>query len=84
MRCCLEARARKVSPAATAGISSLTEDGGTALTTTNNRLLFSLATMLAGWVLALRALSQIGPWASLAGVAFLAVVGVGLVRAARI
>ncbi len=54
------------------------------MTTTNNRLLFSLATMLAGWVLALRALSQIGPWASVAGVAFLAMVGVGLVRAARV
>ena len=54
------------------------------MTAINNRLLFSLATMLVGWGLALRALSQIGPWASLAGVVFLAVVGAGLVRAARV
>jgi hypothetical protein len=54
------------------------------MTATNNRLLLSLATMLAGWALALRALSQIGPWASLVGVAFLALVGAGLVRATRI
>ncbi|MDR7554202.1 MAG: hypothetical protein QN157_01210 [Armatimonadota bacterium] len=51
---------------------------------TYNVLLVGLAGMAIGWILALRALTELGPWGPLAGLAFLGLVIVGLIRAADI
>lgn len=58
------------------------EDAG--MLATHNRLVACVATMMAGWLLALHALNQMSAWAVLAGIAFLAMVGWGVLRAARI
>jgi putative Mn2+ efflux pump MntP len=54
------------------------------MTATRQRLLIGLVTMAVGWTFALRALSLISPWASLAGVTLLILLGWGVLRAARI
>ncbi|MCL6552233.1 MAG: hypothetical protein K6W08_03800 [Firmicutes bacterium] len=54
------------------------------MATTHNLLLISLAGMAIGWILALRALTELGPWGPLVGLAFLGLVIVGLIRAADI
>ncbi len=54
------------------------------MTAAHQRLLVGFATMAVGWAFALRALSQITPWASLAGIALLILLGWGVLRAARI
>lgn len=54
------------------------------MTTAHSRLLAGLASMLVGWVFALRALAQLGAWGLLAGLAFLIAVGWGVFRAARL
>lgn len=54
------------------------------MTATHNWLLVSLATMLVGWLLAFRALYQLGAWGPIAGLAFLMSVGWGISRMARI
>jgi putative Mn2+ efflux pump MntP len=51
---------------------------------TYNRLLIGLAMMMTGWVLALHALHQVSVWATLVGIAFLTLVGLGVARAARV
>jgi len=48
------------------------------------RLGLSLAAMVVGWALALRALSLLSAWAPAVGLGFLALVGWGVVRLARI
>lgn len=54
------------------------------MTAMHNRLLLGLATMMVGWLLALRALTEFGAWGPIAGLAFLMSVGWGILRAARI
>lgn len=54
------------------------------MTSTINRLMISLVGLAVGWTLALRALDQMGPWVALTGVAFLALIVLGLIRAARV
>jgi len=54
------------------------------MTMTLNYLLVSLAGLAIGWILALRALSDMSPWAAVGGVVFLGLVLWGLVKAARI
>lgn len=54
------------------------------MTVTVQRLMISLVGLAIGWFLALRALSQIGAWVTLTGVAFLALIALGLIRAARV
>ncbi|MDR7482006.1 MAG: hypothetical protein QN183_08195 [Armatimonadota bacterium] len=54
------------------------------MTATYNLLLISLAGMAIGWILALRALTELGPWGPLAGLAFLGLVIAGLIRAAEV
>ncbi len=47
-------------------------------------VLVSLAGMIVGWALALRALAQVSFWAALAGMGLLGLVAWGVTRAARI
>jgi hypothetical protein len=54
------------------------------MTVMHTRLLLGLATMMVGWLLAFRALYQLGAWGPLVGLAFLMSVGWGILRAARI
>ncbi|MDQ7840274.1 MAG: hypothetical protein RDU83_04510 [bacterium] len=54
------------------------------MTSTVHGLLISLIGLAIGWVLAVRALSQAGPWVALTAVAFLALIALGLIRAARV
>ncbi len=54
------------------------------MTFTVPRLMLGLTGLAIGWVLALRALSQVGTWMALTGVAFLLLVALALIRAARI
>lgn len=54
------------------------------MTSTVHRLLISLVGLAIGWILALRALNQVGTWVALSAVAFLALIVLGLIRAARI
>ncbi len=54
------------------------------MTSTINGLVISLVGLAVGWILALRALSQMGVLVALTGVAFLALVTLGLIRAARV
>jgi hypothetical protein len=54
------------------------------MTTIRSLLLVGLTALTVVWTLALRALVSIGDWGPLAGVAFLTLVGMGVVRAARI
>lgn len=53
------------------------------MTATFNLLLVGLAGLTIGWVLALRALSEISAWGPLAGVAFLGLVIWGLIKASE-
>jgi hypothetical protein len=57
------------------------EDG---MATTHPLLLVSLAGMAIGWLMALRALTELGFWGPVAGLAFLGLVLAGLIRAAEI
>lgn len=57
---------------------------GGEMTSTVHRLLISLVGLAIGWILALRALNQVGTWVALSAVAFLALIVLGLIRAARI
>lgn len=50
------------------------------MTATFNLLMVSLAGLVIGWILALRALAEINAWGPLAGVAFLVLVIWGLIR----
>lgn len=54
------------------------------MTAMHTRLLLGLATMMVGWLLAFRALHQLGAWGPLSGLAFLMAVGWGISRMARI
>lgn len=54
------------------------------MTSTVNRLVISLIGLAVGWILALRALSHVGAWVALTAMALLALVALGLIRAARI
>ena len=53
------------------------------MTATFNLLLVSLAGLIIGWVLALRALADLSAWGPFAGVAFLSLVIWGLIRASE-
>ncbi|MGQ0548899.1 MAG: hypothetical protein ACT4PY_04430 [Armatimonadota bacterium] len=53
------------------------------MTATLNLLLVSLAGLIIGWILALRALAEISAWGPLAGVAFLGLVIWGLIKASE-
>lgn len=53
------------------------------MTATFNVLLVSLAGLIIGWILALRALADISAWGPLAGVAFLSLVIWGLIKASE-
>lgn len=53
------------------------------MTATFNLLLVSLAGLIIGWILALRALAEISAWGPLAGVAFLGLVIWGLIKASE-
>ena len=57
---------------------------GTMMTATHNRLFISLMGLAIGWVLALRALSQLGQLETMLGLTFLTVVAWGVFRAARV
>lgn len=54
------------------------------MTSTVHRLTISLIGLAIGWVLALKALSHLGAWVALSAVAFLALIVLGLIRAARV
>lgn len=54
------------------------------MTATINLLIVGLAGLAIGWVLALRALADLGPQGLLAGVGFLAMVIWALVRSTRL
>jgi hypothetical protein len=54
------------------------------MTTFRSVLLLGLTTLTVVWTLALRALVSVGDWGPLAAAAFLTLVGMGVVRAARI
>lgn len=54
------------------------------MATTHPLLLVSLAGMAIGWLMALRALTELGFWGPVAGLAFLGLVLAGLIRAAEI
>jgi len=54
------------------------------MASTVHGLVISLIGLAIGWILALRALSQIGTLVALAAAAFLAVIALGLIRAARV
>lgn len=54
------------------------------MTSTVHRLVISLVGLAIGWILALQALSQVGTWVALTAVAFLALIVLGLIRAARV
>lgn len=51
---------------------------------TLNYLLMSLTGLAIGWILALRALSDMSPWAPIGGVLFLGLVVLALIKAAQI
>lgn len=50
---------------------------------TVNLLLVSLAGLVIGWVLALRALTEVSTWGPMAGVGFLSLVIWGLIKASE-
>jgi hypothetical protein len=54
------------------------------MTATINMLVVSLAVLTIGWILALRALSDLSPLGPLVGVMFLAMVVWGLIRATKV
>jgi|GEM_PF-3548872 len=54
------------------------------MTTTHNWLLISLTGFTIGWVLALRALSQLGQLEGMLGITFLTMVAWGVFRSARV
>lgn len=53
------------------------------MTATFNMLLVSLAGLVIGWILAMRALAELTAWGPLAGVAFLGMVIWGLIKASQ-
>ncbi len=53
------------------------------MTATFNLLLVSLAGLIIGWILALRALADLSAWGPFAGVAFLSLVVWGLMKASQ-
>lgn len=53
------------------------------MTATFNLLLVSLAGLIIGWVLALRALADLNAWGPFAGVVFLSLVIWGLIKASE-
>lgn len=54
------------------------------MTLIRSLLLVGLTALTVAWTFALRALVAVGDWGPLAGAAFLTLVGMGVVRAARI
>ena len=54
------------------------------MTATINYLMLSLAGLTIGWILAFRALAEMSAWGPLAGVVFLTMVILGLIRATRV
>ncbi|MDQ7859981.1 MAG: hypothetical protein QN174_11395 [Armatimonadota bacterium] len=54
------------------------------MTTVRSVLLIGLTALTVVWALALRALIAVGDWGPPAGAVFLTLVGVGVIRAARI
>ena len=54
------------------------------MTMTLNYLLVCLAGLATGWILALRALTDMSPWGPVAGLVFLGLVVFGLIKASRI
>jgi hypothetical protein len=73
-----------VSLIAAPGISIEGNNGDAGMVAAHNRVLIAVSTLIVVWLLALRALTDLSAWAMLAGVVFLTIVGVSVLKASRI